>query len=577
MLRTDTPLLPLCLLLLAGLLLGCGNRRPLTPVLNRAEALMEDHPDSAYALLRTIDSTSLAPGEEQARYALLYTQAHDKNYIVQTDDSLIQVAVRYYDSIGRTDRQALAYYLWGGVYRDLNRQADALERYLRAADLVQQYNDDYLSSRIFNNIGYIYFLQKLYDKSDSIYCMTERQAIKMRDTLLLTDAFAMRGRIALYQKDYNSAETLLLSAYENARILHDTVLQSGIISAISTLYRRTGNYDSSIQYAKLMLTLQTGRPLSCRHLSEIGDAYYCAGQYDSAVFYFRKVLSPSASYVTRSNVYMRLASIAMKKGNIEEALEMERLHSAYKDSVTLHSQKIQVMETEQEHDIRQLHQSYNSHLRSYLYAIFVTIICACIIVYLLIRLYQSKSHKWQLSAEQQSMEAQKLQAEWQRRMDSLQNQVSLLKEKVRNEAQNAIKKQALQKQTVELQRQQMELLIKKVEVSELHAKITRILTDCHEAGHSNVCLTSDEWGYLLFVIDPQTKLLSKFKECRFSDKEIRYCCLLLSDYNTTERTFLLNIARATIYRIEERICKKIGVPYAPTMLKQTLLDMLYNQ
>ena len=151
MLRTGTPLLPLCLLLLAGLLLGCGNRRPLTPMLNRAEALMEDHPDSAYALLRTIDSTSLAPGEEQAHYALLYTQARDKNYIVQTDDSLIQVAVRYYDSIGRADRQALAYYLWGGVYRDLNRQADALERYLRAADLVQQYNDDYLSSRIFNN------------------------------------------------------------------------------------------------------------------------------------------------------------------------------------------------------------------------------------------------------------------------------------------------------------------------------------------------------------------------------------------------------------------------------------------
>lgn len=154
MLRTDTPLLPLCLLLLAGLLLGCGNRRPLTPMLNRAEALMEDHPDSAYALLRTIDSTSLAPGEEQARYALLYTQARDKNYIVQTDDSLIQVAVRYYDSIGRADRQALAYYLWGGVCRDLNRQADALERYLRAADLVQQYNDDYLSSRIFNNLSF---------------------------------------------------------------------------------------------------------------------------------------------------------------------------------------------------------------------------------------------------------------------------------------------------------------------------------------------------------------------------------------------------------------------------------------
>ncbi|MGN0048581.1 MAG: hypothetical protein ACI37U_06805 [Bacteroides sp.] len=142
-------------------LLGCGKHSVRTEVLNRAESLMEAHPDSAYALLRTIDSTSLAPGEEQARYALLYTQARDKNYIVQTDDSLIQVAVRYYDSIGRTDRQALAYYLWGGVYRDLNRQADALEQYLHAIPLAEKSHTYSLQGRIYLNVGYLYYLQKI--------------------------------------------------------------------------------------------------------------------------------------------------------------------------------------------------------------------------------------------------------------------------------------------------------------------------------------------------------------------------------------------------------------------------------
>ena len=56
---------------------------------------------------------------EKAKYALLLTQAEDKNYILHTSDSLINIAVCYYDSIQDTDLSAKSHYYLGRVYQDL--------------------------------------------------------------------------------------------------------------------------------------------------------------------------------------------------------------------------------------------------------------------------------------------------------------------------------------------------------------------------------------------------------------------------------------------------------------------------
>ena len=64
-------------------------------LLDRAEPLIETAPDTALALLDSIDSRRLYRGDK-ARYALLRSQALDKNYIDVTNDSLINIAVNYY-------------------------------------------------------------------------------------------------------------------------------------------------------------------------------------------------------------------------------------------------------------------------------------------------------------------------------------------------------------------------------------------------------------------------------------------------------------------------------------------------
>ena len=69
-------ILSILLLLLA--FTACGDKSSVTDVLNRAETLMNEHPDSSLALLRTLTLDDFQQESNRARYALLHSQALDK-------------------------------------------------------------------------------------------------------------------------------------------------------------------------------------------------------------------------------------------------------------------------------------------------------------------------------------------------------------------------------------------------------------------------------------------------------------------------------------------------------------------
>ena len=81
---------------------GCDHRS--TIIMDRAEALMTTHPDSALSLLKQIQPEDLGSNRTKARYALLQTMALDKNYIDVADDSLARAAYDYYQKHGRMER-----------------------------------------------------------------------------------------------------------------------------------------------------------------------------------------------------------------------------------------------------------------------------------------------------------------------------------------------------------------------------------------------------------------------------------------------------------------------------------------
>ena len=99
------------------LLTGCNDPKSVTGALTRAEALMNEYPDSAWAVLNTLSPDEMGQNRTRAHYALLYTQAQDKTYRDETNDSLISIAVDYYRYTDDDARHKfLSYYYKGRVH-----------------------------------------------------------------------------------------------------------------------------------------------------------------------------------------------------------------------------------------------------------------------------------------------------------------------------------------------------------------------------------------------------------------------------------------------------------------------------
>ena len=145
---------------------SCYIKKESSSLLEKAESLIYINPDSALFLLQKIN-----PNTEdisvKAKYALLLTQAKDKNYVLHTDDSLINIAVHYYDSIGDMEEAAKAHYYLARVYQDMQNEADAVCEYLTALPLAERHKGSTMLCLLYGNLGQIYFQHDLLSKADS--------------------------------------------------------------------------------------------------------------------------------------------------------------------------------------------------------------------------------------------------------------------------------------------------------------------------------------------------------------------------------------------------------------------------
>lgn len=134
--------------------------------LHNAESLMNEHPEDALSIIRHIDRRKIYSSASEARYALLYSQALDKNYVDVTSDSLTAVAVNYYDRHGTKHERAMAHYYQGRVYSNAGNFDAAIRSYSLAEDAASGTDDYYLLGLINNAVGNLHFEQ--YDLDEAL-------------------------------------------------------------------------------------------------------------------------------------------------------------------------------------------------------------------------------------------------------------------------------------------------------------------------------------------------------------------------------------------------------------------------
>lgn len=198
----------LFLAILLCLQLGsCRQSTDTVSALAEAETLMDERPDSALTLLKSIPSPEQLTGLAQARYALLYSQALDKNYIDTANDSLIQIAVNYYKDRDDAKPKFYAYYYLGRVHVNGNRLDQATLAFMNAEQEVEALGDDYAVGLLYRQMADIYrryydFTKALeyYQRATSCYEKADKQQHKLWGLLSQSAVYDAMGE---KQKSYD--------------------------------------------------------------------------------------------------------------------------------------------------------------------------------------------------------------------------------------------------------------------------------------------------------------------------------------------------------------------------------------
>ncbi len=132
--------------LICGLfaMLSCG----VSEMKNRlkdVESYIMERPDSALAVLDSMDRTLLTIDRLKAHHALLHAMALDKNYIDVTDDSLASVALDYYSRKGPKKYEARSRYYLGLSYFYAGDLSKAILEFTRAEEVSEMSDSLYLA------------------------------------------------------------------------------------------------------------------------------------------------------------------------------------------------------------------------------------------------------------------------------------------------------------------------------------------------------------------------------------------------------------------------------------------------
>ena len=331
------------MLLFTFSLYGCNVEmsQKVNETLYQAENCMEEFPDSALSLLQHISHPEDLKGKAQADYALLYSQACDKNRISITNDSLIRIAVRYYEDKDEDFNAAKSYFYQGCVYRNANQDAMAIEAYLKALDKMPKGKPHKLWMQIYFNLGERYRYQNLYGSSMEMFQKCLGASKELKDSSLLFFPYRGIANAYLFTEKSDSALIYYQKALAISQYIHNDFWESAILDDISNTYLYKGDTLKAEQFIRA--SIEKDKSASSLYLRSKFLCY--RNELDSAKELLLVGCQSNSLYI-KTNCYNLLYEI-------EKKLQNHFYAYAYNDSFNLYRDSIEILKRPQE--IQNLH------------------------------------------------------------------------------------------------------------------------------------------------------------------------------------------------------------------------------
>lgn len=196
---------------------GCdgGRGKATDAALASAEELMEERPDSALAVLCSIDLAAIDNAGRRALHGLLMAEARYKNFIDETDDSIIAASAAYFGRKGDDRRLMRARFIQAKIQFNNSDYTHSIVSALKAEKLAKQDSDNLYLARIYDHIAAIY--NRSYNLEAELPYNQQSSELYFRVGKERNAWFVIAERALAYMN---------LAKYDDCIILSDSILNS---------------------------------------------------------------------------------------------------------------------------------------------------------------------------------------------------------------------------------------------------------------------------------------------------------------------------------------------------------------
>ena len=295
---------------------------------SKVEKCMDLCPDSALNILKGIPDPEKLRGESQATYALLMTQAMDKNYMKFSSDSLIDLALNYYTiTQNKPIMYAKTLFYHGRVMLELDKEEEALKSFLAAKDIYERNQNLKMLALIIEEIGMINRRQELYD--DALSNFREALAIhkQVKDSLGIISVSQNIARVYLFKSQWDSCSFYYNNALDIT--VRKNLPEISILHELGILYRSMQELPEAERYFLAAYEKEADEEKKYMECLSLGYLYMQMGQTENARKYLKMSAKSSKAY-TQISAFDCLYFLEKDIDNFEEAIVYHELA----DSIT---------------------------------------------------------------------------------------------------------------------------------------------------------------------------------------------------------------------------------------------------
>ena len=287
---------------------GCIKREPVDDRVSEVESIAQQNPEEALRIIQNIDRTSLVKNEDEAHYALVYSEVCYYNRMLVDSDSLTLVAVKYYDKNRNHDRRARAFFQHGTVLQLNNRLPEAMVAFMESLNSLNHHPNTHLEGIVHRAMGDVYRARYCFSNSYAEY----RTAYECFNELNLPyhcyyTKYNM-GQAAERMRNYAEAEELFIEARDYAIATTDRDFLCAVLHELCEIYLKQHEYDK------------------CRETIDIFEDYDCVLWFVSRYYAVRAIVETEAG---NHDEALRNVAIAESIEGCDEAIIEEAKYYIY--------------------------------------------------------------------------------------------------------------------------------------------------------------------------------------------------------------------------------------------------------